>query len=136
MQLIRVIGTATLFIFFGTIDPAYAQEKGKPEGQPQRSQQAAPRQQPQPQRAQQAAPQQQPQPQRAQQAPRQQPQQQQRRAARMRPCRLTAQSVLHSIPHRPSLPHLPVPVVRLTRRGGFRVGNHPAGTGKDMRNGL
>ena len=74
MQLIRVIGTAALFMLFGTIDPAYAQEtKGKPEGQPQQQRaQQAPRQQ---QQAQQAAPRQQaPQQQRAQ----QQPQQQQR----------------------------------------------------------
>ena len=64
MQLIRVIGTATLFVLFGTIDPAYAQrdqqkEQGKPAGQqPQQQRAQQPqqaRQQQQPQRTQQQA---------------------------------------------------------------------------------
>jgi hypothetical protein len=85
MQLIRVIGTATLFVLFGTIDPAYAQrdqqkEQGKPAGQQPQQQRAQ-----QPQQQQQRAQQPQQQQQRAQQPQRQQqraqqPQQQQQRA--------------------------------------------------------
>ena len=83
MQLVRVFGTAALFVLLGTIDPAYAQrdqqkEQGKPAGQPQPQQQRAQpqAQQQRPQQQAQQAPRQQPQQQRAQQAPRQQPQQQ------------------------------------------------------------
>jgi flagellar biosynthesis GTPase FlhF len=82
MQLIRVIGTTALFVLFGTIDLALAQDnqkQGKPEAQGKQQQN-----QPQQQRAQQPPQQQQ---QRAQQPPQQQqqraqqpPQQQQQRA--------------------------------------------------------
>jgi flagellar biosynthesis GTPase FlhF len=113
MQLSRVIGIATLFVLFGTIDPAFAQEKqGKPEGQPQqqraqpaarpqpqqRQAQQAPRPQPQQQRAQQA-PKQQPQQRQAQQAPRQQPQQQ-RAAPQAQQQRLPQQQAQRSQPAR------------------------------------
>jgi hypothetical protein len=67
MQLIRVIGIASLFVLFGAIDPAYAQneqKQGKPEGQQgqqQRAQQPPQQQQQRAQQPQQARQRQQPQ---------------------------------------------------------------------------